>query len=488
MNRGLLLCALALGLVLPASAPAAATDAESPTTTSAEAVLATATVDPALLPPDPDVVTDAELAGVGASPAVQQLSNDPNQLVVDDDLAQCPNADFTSPAGIQAAIEAAPPGTKIRVCPGNYSPVDVHKADLWIQAPLTHGQANECRQGDPAQDAFIEGSHPLGLVQITASGVRFEGFIVQGNTSGPGVRTSPTGSGYALTFNDVRLNKDGIDLNTNGTIRTEITHSCIRDNSENFRGVASSSGFSNVLIANNMFTGMQEPVINCLAFDFPPVCVPVADVTFTHNDLVDTGSVIFQTGNGVTISFNSFRRPLGASVILNNTVGVDVSFNHIDGQDQPTGQGIVVVGDEGVGLNAIVRNNKVEHLCCGLVIGPNLIDSFGIAVNGAGVAVMSNWVQFNRGTGINLRGPRAVGNRIEGNLVVGNGIPGTDLLLRASDGIRINTGAVGNTIENNRLRDNVDHDCHDNNPNGANVWRHNVGETENQPGLCVRRP
>src|SRR5919197_1637583 len=38
-------------------------------------------------------------------------------LVVDDDRADCPNADFQS---IQAAVDAAQPGATILVCPGTY--------------------------------------------------------------------------------------------------------------------------------------------------------------------------------------------------------------------------------------------------------------------------------------------------------------------------------------------------------------------------------
>jgi hypothetical protein len=66
-------------------------------------------------------------------------------------------------------------------------------------------------------------------------------------------------------------------------------------------------------------------------------------------------------------------------------------------------------------------------------------------------------------------------------LIVLNGTPGGD----RTDGIRVLAGAVGNFIIGNHLRENVDHDCHEDGPRD-NVWEHNKGETENQPGLCRR--
>jgi hypothetical protein len=503
MNRGLLLCALAVGLTLPAGARAATIegDTNSSTTTSApEVVLETASIGAALLPLEPSVVTDAELANVGASPGVQTLTNDPNQLVVDDDLAQCPNADFTTATGIQQAIEAAAPGAKIRVCPGTYSPINVHKADLWLQAPRTQGNANGCREGNPTQDAVIAGANASGLVQIVGTGVRFEGFVVQGNTAGPGIRTDSTGSGYKLVFNEIRANQSGIDLNTNGSAETLVEHNCIRDNVALNMGILSSAGFSNVGVEYNFFSGHRCSAIANIppataAACLPTPFVPAADVTFSHNSLVDDTTAGFVGAMNVVVNANVWRRPFGASVVLEDVVGAEVSFNHIDGQNQALTQGIFIRATPTfpeIPQRVVVKSNKVENLLGGVV---DNIEFFGtaISVNAPGVVVRENRIEFNKGFGIVLR-VRSDGDLVHGNLLVGNGIPGGD----RTDGIRLFTGAVGNLIENNRLgeplqgqdpeeRANKDHDCHDDNPSGANVWRHNVGYTENQPGLCVKR-
>ena len=50
-------------------------------------------------------------------PAASSSGDGPNMYIVDDDLAQCPNAAFTS---IQAAVNASGPGDQIKVCPGLY--------------------------------------------------------------------------------------------------------------------------------------------------------------------------------------------------------------------------------------------------------------------------------------------------------------------------------------------------------------------------------
>src|SRR5919198_2905172 len=69
-------------------------------------------------------------------------------IVVDNDFADCPQADFNS---IQAAVAAAQPGDKILVCPGEYAEsVVVNQNDLRIEAQAAPGEV--VLQGTPAQD------------------------------------------------------------------------------------------------------------------------------------------------------------------------------------------------------------------------------------------------------------------------------------------------------------------------------------------------
>src|SRR5436305_944551 len=61
-------------------------------------------------------VASSELATVGPVSSTSSPSSG-SMLIVDDDHADCPNAQYTS---IQAAVDAAPPGAMIKVCRGTY--------------------------------------------------------------------------------------------------------------------------------------------------------------------------------------------------------------------------------------------------------------------------------------------------------------------------------------------------------------------------------
>jgi pectin methylesterase-like acyl-CoA thioesterase len=94
---------------------------------------------------------------------------DINVFVVDDDLADCPKADFTS---IQAAVTAAGPGDRILVCAGTYhEQVTVSTAlknDLTIVA-----------KGKPGEVIVNAHGHDAGFLVLNASGVTIEGFRVE---------------------------------------------------------------------------------------------------------------------------------------------------------------------------------------------------------------------------------------------------------------------------------------------------------------------
>src|SRR5712671_4713062 len=60
-------------------------------------------------------VADSELAAVG--PSAPSSAGSGSMLIVDDDHADCPTAQFTS---VQAAVTAAAPGDTIKVCSGTY--------------------------------------------------------------------------------------------------------------------------------------------------------------------------------------------------------------------------------------------------------------------------------------------------------------------------------------------------------------------------------
>ena len=124
--------------------------------------------------------------------------------------------------------------------------------------------------------------------------------------------------------------------------------------------------------------------------------------------------------------------------------------------------------------------------------------------------VTDNFTELNGGPGIGLY-DGATGNTLANNQIernsnnvssatdIGGGIlldDASNNILRSNhirkngtlngfdntDGIRLNFPSTGNSIQGNRLRDNVTHDCHD--ASTGNTWVDNRGETSSPPGLC----
>lgn len=121
-----------------------------------------------------------------------------------------------------------------------------------------------------------------------------------------------------------------------------------------------------------------------------------------------------------------------------------------------------------------VRNNRLEN---------NTIDGIRVAAGATKNLVEKNELFRNVQNGIILNN-NAPANIIRLNLIRLSGI----------DGIRVNDQlSVGNTIERNVMRENVEHDAHDNSAGPgtagtANFWINNKCETDNRGGLLCEHP
>jgi parallel beta-helix repeat protein len=172
-------------------------------------------------------------AGVLCFPAAPGAAAEPATLVVDRDRVQCPNAEFTS---IQAAVNAAPPGALIRICPDLYTETVVINKPLALEAdPDAVEETIDCFQPtlgelpadqhaivDPAGDDFSI------AFKLEADNVDLAGFVVQGATVG--IDASDRFSGYRIHHNLIRLNTlFGVDLGSEGTHQSRVDRNCIRD-------------------------------------------------------------------------------------------------------------------------------------------------------------------------------------------------------------------------------------------------------------------
>ncbi len=410
----------------------------------------------------------------------------PRTLVVDDDKQQCPNADYTS---ISAAIAAAAPGDKIRVCPGLYSEtVVVDKAGLSLQGSTNGSTTEPCLRGDdaanPTRDSVVNGA-----VRLEANGVSLDAFTVQGAPVTPvvlvpaGINTSPSFSGYAIRRNVVQNNPAGINLKSNGVGPTLVDHNCIRRNNvgeeaENAGplGIFAEQGLlSNARIEANTFSGhdFASMFLGYGLTAFPVITAPDTDLTVRDNLSVDDGDLGIHLFNvsGVEISHNKLIRTGNAIEAASPASDVLIAYNDVENSRF---SGIRVDGN--------------PFGCCVFPTGPTNITVAHNHVTGAGTlfpqdgivlnrtssdTVLDNLVEGSSRDGIGVRNSN--GNLVSGNHAEGNG----------RDGIRNRGTSSGNTFEGNHMSGNAEHDAHDEN-RAANTWAGNHCDTDFPAGtICA---
>ncbi len=422
----------------------------------------------------PAAVTDAELAGVGSADTVLALQlGTPISFVVDDDLAQCPDADFTTATGIQQAIAFAPPGARIRVCAGTYTPIVVPKP-LTIEHPVQHGQATQCKSAlvpDPTKDAIIDagGSAVMG-VQLAANDVVLYGFHVQNTSNNPGIHSSSLFSGYNILFNVVQHNTIGLYLNASGASETIVEHNCFRLNNRpgaaGGSGIYSDQGLRNAVIRENTFTG--QPSASMI------YTLNVQDIVVEHNDAYeDAGTIVLVNTQRALVQYNHIHDTTSSGVFVGGGVtDTTIRFNLIADLG---GTGITTNTSFAPGVSNLRLLIEKNHVTA------SAFDAIRLNDTDTSTVVGNNAVSNVR-DGVRLQND-SDGNTISNNLSRDNG----------RDGMRVDGGTQsgGNTIEQNKMHGNGEHDCHDDTVGGgtagtANFWIRNMGETENRPGLCKR--
>ena len=393
-------------------------------------------------------VTDAELASTGVTAnTLPGLLSSPDVLVVDDDLVQCPEAEFTT---INAAVAAAPPNGRIKVCPGLYKEsVPVLKPGLWLQAPRHQGQATECKTDvtpDPSQHAILaynaalNGGNPSVGFDVHASGVTIEGFTIQPDPAfvsgnGVGIFTDRAFGGYDIRHNVVQRNTIGVYFNSAGA--SSVRENCIRNNtlggSASGTGVYSDQGLAESSIANNSFTRNRNAVIIDTFLTTP------RDVEIVHNESIDDGAIVVFNSEDVTVDYNRVERSAGSGIFLFNVLGGSASSNHLQGG-----------AFTGISLNAntgdfLVKSNKVSGFTTGIRLG----------AGASGNAVETNRVTDNRSVGLRAA-DQSSANTIRENHMRGNPLDCSDLTA--------GTGTSGT----------------------ANFWINDLGYTEDRMGICKR--
>jgi parallel beta helix pectate lyase-like protein len=375
-----------------------------------------------------------DLSSIGVAPSAlatvgPQAGTSPsgNMLIVDDDMQNCPNAQFTR---IQDAVNAAPPGAMIKVCAGTYIE----------QVQIPAGKDGLTLFSVPDLAAVIKAplvmTSPKAIVRISgAQNVTLRHFTI----SGPG-----GGLCDSLEYG-VRVDGGGSALITDNHI-TQI-HDTPFSGCQNGVGVLIGRNFENTAgtgtVVHNTIDNYQKGGV---VVDGPPP---------------PSGGGLFAPSSAPSSSGSQ----------------TEVGFNEIDGIG-PT----AVIAQNGIqvsrGAIADVHHNVVKDNIY------SLSDAADEAIllfeeSSSQTSVDHNDVYHNS-DGIGLY--TTTNTDIAHNNSHDNA---------PYDGLFADTASGNNTIEYNHLFGNAEFDCDDisggpyNAPAFvANPWVMDLGSTENRPGLC----
>lgn len=478
------------------------------------------------------------------SPTLEPLETRavPATLFVDDNLAECPDADFTS---IQAAVNAAKKGDKIQVCPGLYDeqvtiPAGKDRLDIRSTEPLM-----AVIQGPP-------GSAP-GIVEIDgAKDVKIRGFTIRGplDLSEPGAQAGVfVGGGGSATIEqnhitDIRnepldgaQDGYGILVGSGGapesTSPDEVGSATIRQNliDDYQKGgiVIDNKGSRAVIEDNDVIgagpTGFIAQVGIQIGYGAAGDVKnnTVSDNQYTGADFAATGILFFENGRS-TVSRNTVVRNDYGIYLEDNAAKTEVSRNHVsdstydgihlfeasdvkvsDNDVRRSGfDGIYLESSSGV---AVEKNTSAENEFGGITLffsDGNVIEKNTASANESdGIRLVQsdgNVIEKNEAKSNGLDGIRlemSSGNVIEKNTASSNG--GHGIFLSGSDGNVIEKNETesngfdgihlelssGNVVEKNKSRDNGGFDCFDDTCGAANDWEKNEGESDNCDGqLC----
>jgi nitrous oxidase accessory protein NosD len=340
-------------------------------------------------------------------PYVPGLAQDHDRkpdLLVDDDKIQCPAATFTS---IQDAINAANPGSLIRVCPGTYreqlsinKSVSIEGDNGAIVLPANMVANTTGSSGTPIAAAILVRN---------AANVEIEGLIV--DTANNGItECSPDligilyqNSSGSIEHNAVRNTKLSSSLNgcqsgdaivvqtlDGGTSKVSIDDNSVHDYQKN--GITGNESGTEVTITNNVVTGLGPTtgaaqngiqigfgakggvLRNTVTDSVWAPCVSLTNCTFNA-----TGILVFQSDDvrvehnsvatsQVGIFANAQNAKIDSNTISNSLVlvGIDLAGNDgLASRNDITNSGQAAILIEG--NNNKVQNNEITEAPIGIL-------------------------------------------------------------------------------------------------------------------------
>src|ERR1043166_4777011 len=241
-------------------------------------------------------VADSELSTVG--PATASSSSSGSMLVVDDNFADGPNAQFTT---VQSAVTAAAPGSTIKVCRGTYVeqviiPAGKDNLTLFSEAAFQAVIKAPPLMADPKAIVLISGAHNVVLRHFTISG--------PGGTPCDSIRYG------------VRVDAGGSALITDNHI-TEI-HDTPFGGCQNGVGVLVGRNFENqtgfATVVHNLIDRYQKGGVVVDG----TLAGPQSSAEVAYNEIVGVGATPTIAQNGIQVSRNAAANVHHNRVMFNN--------------------------------------------------------------------------------------------------------------------------------------------------------------------------
>ncbi len=389
-------------------------------------------------------------------------------LRVDDDQVQCAGSFPT----ISAAVTAAAPGDKIKVCPGTYAE----------QVTIPASKDGLTLESEKKQEAIIKSpptmAPPNAIVHVDgAEDVTIRGFEISGPNPGPCSGMSGAPSPSELRFGVLIDNNGEAEVRDNDLL--DIRNTGLPGNCQFTNAIQvgrSSGGPGTVWAKHNVVERYQKGGII--------VNESGSSGRIEDNDVVGLGPTGDLAQNGIQFGFGAVGEADHNDVSGNNFTGTSTSSAGILLTQAGTGIEIdhndVSANDVGIWVFR-TDSSEVDHN----KVSTNDVD--GIRLQGSSsdsvtdTVVKKNKSHDNGDDGVALS-TNAVANLVDDNDADDN----------AGSGIEAGSSAVQNQIEHNKAFGNAVFDCQDDSPAGpgqpastSNFWIKDKGETENKPGLCT---
>jgi hypothetical protein len=285
-----------------------------------------------------------------------------------DEIIVGPGQTFTT---ISAAVAAANEFDTIRVTPGIYNEQVIIDKTIQLHGAQSGADARN-RVGD---ESIITSNNIFGIVRIAADNVVFDGFTVQNNSQGPGIRTEGFFSGHWIFNNIIQNNVFGIYFNSSGDTISQAIQNFIRDNNQPGdafgNGIYTDGGSSNVYIDSNRFEG---PHANA-SINFASVAPNQQNIIISNNQMIADNSIALTNTTNVKVKKNSSIGTQGSSIFFgggtsNTEIESNILHNSISNGINVTD---VFTGTPNSNIRA--KLNSIEgNAIAGLTIAPGAYD------------------------------------------------------------------------------------------------------------------